>query len=99
MQDGTAAVPTHREQVALGLSTALAGGLFVTLLLSTHATARALPWAAVLPAIAVLYAVANRTQYLKPTANGTTLRYSPTAPFLLAGAVLLPLSRWRSSLS
>jgi diguanylate cyclase (GGDEF)-like protein len=40
--------------------------------------------------IALLYAVANRTQYLRPTANGTTLLYSPTAPFLLAGAVLLP---------
>ena len=88
--DSTSAAPTRREHVALALSTALAGGLFVALLLTTYASPRALPWVVVLPVIALLYAVANRTQYLRPTANGTTLLYSPTAPFLLAGAVLLP---------
>ena len=71
----------------------------MTLLLTTHASPRALPWIVVLPAVGALYALANRTQYLRPTASGTTLLYSPTAPFLLAGALLLPplprrFSRW-----
>ena len=80
----------RRARVALALSTALAGGLFVSLLLTTHASPRALPWFVVLPVVGGLYALANRTQYLRPTASGTTLLYSPTAPFLLAGAILLP---------
>ncbi len=90
MQEGISTAPGRRPQVALAMSAALALVLFMSLLLSTQPLPRALPWWAALPTIAVLYAIANRTQYLRPTGSVSTLSYSPTTPFLLAGAILLP---------
>ncbi len=90
VHEGVSAVPTHRAQVALAMSTALSGCLFVGLFLTTYDADRLLRWWVALPAIALLYALANRTQYVRPGGTGSTLLYSPTTPFLLAGAILLP---------
>ena len=88
--EGSSAVPSRRARVALGMSTALSGCLFVGLFLTTYDSDRLLRWWIALPAIAVLYALANRTQYIRPGGTGSNLLYSPTTPFLLAGAILLP---------
>ncbi len=67
-----------------------AAGAVLWLLVGTRDATWLLPWWVVLPVLVGLVAVANRTTMVPGRRGGDRLLYTPTTPFQLAGAVLLP---------
>lgn len=81
---------TRRLHALMAVHLLGAAGAVLWLVLATADAVWLLPWWAVLPALVVLVAVANRTPLSPGRRAGDRLLYTPTTPFHLAGAVLLP---------